>query len=281
LWVDINNDKKLDLILAGEWMPITILLQQNDHTFLNSTKDYQLANTRGWWNSIVAKDFDNDGDVDLVAGNFGLNSRLKASVEKPLQMFLGDFDSNGGSDHILVYYNGDKSYPFTSRDQLVKQLPGMKKKFLRYRDYRDVKLEDIVTPEQKGNSALMIVDDFSSVYLENKDHTFVIKKLPFEAQLFPIFDMLADDVDEDGFTDLLIGGNLEASQPEIGPYDAGLGLFLKGNGKGQFDPMLPVESGFVVRGETREIGILKTTNKKKIYIIGRNNNSVLAFQRNE
>jgi hypothetical protein len=279
VWTDINNDKKLDLILAGEWMPITILLQQNDHTFLNSTNDYQLTKTRGWWNSIVAKDFDNDGDIDLVAGNFGLNSRLKASTEKPLQMFLGDFDSNGGSDHILVYYNGDKSYPFTSRDQLVKQLPGMKKKFLRYRDYRDVKLEDIVTPEQKGNSALMMVDDFSSAYLENKNHTFVIKKLPFEAQLFPIFDMIADDVDEDGFTDLLIGGNLEASQPEIGPYDAGLGLFLKGNGNGVFTAIPPGGSGFVARGETREIGILKGSDKKKIYVVGRNNDSVLAFER--
>jgi enediyne biosynthesis protein E4 len=166
-WVDINNDSLLDLILVGEWMPITVLIQQPSHSFLNQTTQYALGDTHGWWNRIEGNDFDGDGDIDFIVGNLGLNSRIKASKEKPLIMYLGDFDSNGGSDHILVYYNGDKSYPFTSRDQLIKQLPGLKKKFLHYYDYRNVILEDIITPQQQGNSAEMRANMFSSVYLKN------------------------------------------------------------------------------------------------------------------
>ena len=279
VWTDINKDKLLDLVLVGEWMPVTILLQQTDHQFRNATNEYGLQNTRGWWNAVAAHDFDSDGDVDLVAGNLGWNSRLKASSDKPLQMYLGDFDSNGGSDHILVYYNGDKSYPFASRDQLVKQIPSLKKKFLNYKDYRNVKLEDIVTPQQKGNSALMRVDGFSSLYLQNDMMSFKPIPLPFEAQLFPIFAIQVDDVDMDGFDDMLLAGNLTATQPEFGPYDAGLGLFLKGNGKGEFVALSPDRSGFIVKGEGREIRLLKNSHGEKVYLVSRNNDTVKAFKK--
>lgn len=279
VWTDVNKDNLPDLVLVGEWMPITVLLQQPDHTFRNATNEYGLQKTSGWWNSIEAHDFDSDGDEDLVAGNLGWNSRIKASQEKPLQMYLGDFDSNGGSDHIMVYYNGDKSYPFVSRDELVRQIPSLKKKFLNYRDYRNVKLEDIVTPQQAGNSALMQVKDFSSVYLQHNGSSFKPVPLPFEAQLFPVFAIYVDDVDMDGFDDMLLTGNLTATQPEFGPYDAGLGLFLKGNGKGGFAALSPMASGFVVRGEGREIRQLKNPRGEKVYLVSRNNDTVKAFKK--
>jgi hypothetical protein len=278
VWCDVNGDKLPDLVVVGEWMPITVLLQQANHYFSNATEHYGLQNTRGWWNSVLAKDFDNDGDVDFVAGNLGHNSRIRASKSKPLQMYLGDFDSNGGSDHILVYYNGEHSYPFTSRDQLVKQIPSLKKKFLRYKDYRNVKLEDIVTPQQKGNSALMQVDEFSSVYIENDSAKLKVKLLPFEAQLFPVFGLSADDVDGDGNEDLILVGNLTATQPEIGPHDAGIGLVLKGNGKGRFASMNPANSGFVVKGEGRQISVLKDISGNNIYFVARNNDTTLSFK---
>lgn len=277
-WVDVNKDGLLDLVLVGEWMPITILIQQKDHRFLNMTQQYGTSNTKGWWSSVTAVDIDNDGDEDLIAGNVGLNSRLKASSEKPLTMYLGDFDSNGGSDHILVYYNGDKSYPFTSRDQLVKQLPALKKKFLNYYDYRNVLLDDIVTPQLQGNSAVMQATEFASLVLLNNRDKFIVRQLPMEAQMFPVYSILADDVNSDGHQDLMLCGNLTAVQPEIGPYDAGVGLVLMGDGSGSFDAVAPRHSGFIVTGEGRDIRKVNS-NGQKLYLVGRNNNSVLAFKK--
>lgn len=279
-WVDLNKDKLPDLILVGEWMPVTVLIQQPDHKFANATKEYGLAEVKGWWNTLEVADFDNDGDPDLIAGNFGLNSRIKVSVNKPLMMYLGDFDSNGGSDHILVYYNGENSYPFASRDQLVKQIPSLKKKFPNYKAYRDVKLEDIITPVQKGNSAVMHVTELRSVFLRNNNDRFSVEALPMEAQFFPVFDMLADDINHDGNMDVLLVGNLEATQPDFGAYDAGLGLLLLGDGMGNFKPIDPMSSGFVVKGEGRKIVPIKRVNSSTIdYVVTRNNDLVLSFQK--
>lgn len=280
-WMDVNGDTRLDLVLVGEWMPITILIQQPDHRFLNQTTTFGMDSTRGWWNTIETADFDRDGDVDFVAGNLGLNSRVKASVKKPLTMYLGDFDSNGGSDHVMVYYNGDSSYPFTSRDQLVKQIPTLKKKFLRYRDYRDVKLEDIITPMQKGNSAVMKVECLTSVFVRNDKSRLTATNLPLEAQFFPVFGVKATDVDSDGNIDILMTGNLEATQPDFGAYDAGVGLLLHGNGDGTFSSVPAWQSGFVTSGEGRNIEILKKANSAEVqYLVSRNNQSVLTFEKN-
>lgn len=280
IWADINKDELMDLILVGEWMPITILIQNRNHQFSNLTDSFGLQQSHGWWNSIAGDDFDGDGDIDFIVGNLGLNSRITATEEKPLIMYLGDFDSNGSSDHILVYYNGENSYPFTSRDQLVKQLPGLKKKFLHYKDYRNVRLEDIVTPVQKGNSAQMKVNTFSSVYLKNSNEKFEIIPLPSEAQLFPIFDAKIYDVNGDGNKDVLLVGNLNAVQPEFGAYDAGLGLILLGDGIGNFLPILPDESGFVVPGEGRNVEIFNQDNPDKLlYVVSRNNARVISFKK--
>lgn len=280
-WVDVNKDDLQDLILVGEWMPITVLIQQKDHRFLNMTSSYHLDNSRGWWNTIEVGDYDNDGDDDLILGNLGLNSRIKASAEKPLSMYLGDFDSNGGSDHIMVYFNGDSSYPFASRDQLVKQIPSLKKKFLHYKDYRDVKLEDIITPVQKGNSALMEVEQLQSVFLRNEGGKFEMIPLPREAQYFPIYGIQSADINGDGIMDVLLTGNISATQPDFGSYDAGVGLLLLGDGKGYFKPLPPDQSGFITLGEGRDIAIIKEANTGKlIYLVSRNNQTLLTFRKN-
>jgi enediyne biosynthesis protein E4 len=279
IWTDLNSDKLPDLILVGEWMPITILIQEPDHSFKNRTSKYGLQSTSGMWNTIASGDFNKDGKPDFVVGNLGLNSRIKASLNKPLQMYLGDFDSNGGSDHILVYYNGEQSYPFASRDQLLKQIPSLKKKFPTYQSYRDVKLEDIITPVQKGNSALMKINLLTSVLLLSDKDSLRLSNLPIEAQYFPVFAIAIADVDNDQNQDILLTGNFSATQPDFGSYDAGVGLILKGNTNGLFKSIAPLESGFVTLGEGRAIQILKTGLSEPLILVARNNSSILAFKK--
>lgn len=278
IWSDLNKDGLPDLILVGEWMPITVLIQQANHTFLNFTKEYKLDQTHGLWNRIERGDFDRDGDEDFIVGNLGLNSRVKASYEKPLIMYLGDFDSNGGSDHILVYYNGDRSYPFASRDQLVKQIPSFKKKFPTYKAYRDVKLEDIISPMQQGNSTSLRVSELRSVFLKFDSGKFISYPLPIEAQYFPAFGIKAADINRDGNLDVLLTGNLEATQPDFGAYDAGVGLLLLGDGLGNFKSIPALRSGFFTPGEGRDIQIIRTRLNKIYYLVSRNNNRILGFK---
>ena len=278
VWTDVNGDHRPDLIVVGEWMPITVLIQSENHQFENRTEEFGMKQTNGWWNTIVAADVDHDGDDDYVAGNLGLNSRLRAGPERPVKLFLGDFDSNGGSDHIIVYFNEDHSYPFASRDQLVKQLPGLKKKFLRYSDYRDVNLEDIITPRQKGNSAEMHVDVFASSFLQNDKGKLVRTDLPAEAQMAPVFAISIEDFNNDSNSDLVLGGNLMATQPDFGPYDASIGLVIVGDGTGNWKSIDPMESGLVVSGEIRDIQVVNSIKNGKIVLVSRNNQSIVGYK---
>ena len=277
-WSDVNKDGLPDLILVGEWMPITVLVQQTNHQFMNQTTQLGLGQSSGWWNVIQAVDLDHDGDDDWVVGNLGLNSRLKATDQKPLKMLLGDFDGNGSSDHILVYYNGEKSYPFASRDQLVKQLPYLKKKFLKYSDYRNVTVEDIISVAQQGQSAELVINELQSVWIRNDRNKFSVFPLPEQAQFAPVEAILSDDFNQDGHADLLLAGNFNAVQTELGPYDASLGLLLLGDSKGNFKPVSSPSSGFIVRGEARDIKEIKTSKNEKIYLVSRNNDCPLGFK---
>jgi hypothetical protein len=259
-------------------MPITVLIQNKSQQFENQTEQFGTKFTSGLWNTIKTFDFDGDGDDDYILGNLGQNSRLKVSADKPLVMYLGDFDSNGGSDHILVYYNGDKSYPFASRDQLIKQLPSLKKKFLHYKDFRNVDLKDIITPQQKGNSARMQVEVLSSSYLRNDKGSLTQVDLPVEAQFSPIYAIAIEDLNMDGFKDLILGGNLDAVQPDFGRYDASIGLIMLGDGKGNWKPLDAQESGFLVSGEMRHIRVITNSKNEKIILVSRNNQSLVGYK---
>ena len=246
--------------------------------FADRTKAYGLEDTSGWWNTIEAGDLDNDGDTDLLAGNLGLNSRLRASVKEPVSILMRDIDDNGSLDQVLAYYNQGEEYPFITRDQLVKQVPAFKTKFLRYESFRNVRVHDILSP---GGAPYMkkSVKNFASVVLENSgDGKFMVHPLPVEAQMFPVFSMKLEDVNSDGYQDILAVGNLTAVQPDIGRYDSGYGLILMGDSAGGFSALESRLSGFIVPGEGRDIQVVRTAGGDRIFLVARNNDGMLHFR---
>ncbi|HEX8040621.1 MAG TPA: VCBS repeat-containing protein [Chryseosolibacter sp.] len=278
VWADLNEDNKPDLVAVGDWMPVSVFIQNGEGHFENRTKDYDLEETSGWWNTIEAADLDEDGDMDFVAGNWGLNSRLKTSTAQPVSLLVSDIDKNGSLDQILTYYNQGKEYPFISRDQLVKQVPSFKTRFLKYESFRNVRVNDIL-PDERAGSLRRTAKNFASVWLENTgDGKFAVHQLPQEAQLFPILSMKIDDVNGDGHADILAAGNLNAVQPDIGRNDAGYGLILLGDGKGQFSAIDHQRSGFFVPGEGRDIESLRDGSGGRIVLVGRNNDKLLVLK---
>jgi enediyne biosynthesis protein E4 len=278
LWADIDDDKDFDLLVIGEYMPVKIFINDAGK-FKDRTSEAGLNKSNGWWNRLAGSDLDHDGDIDFVLGNHGLNSRFRASVEHPVCMYVNDFDQNGTVEQIVCAYNGDKSYPVALRHDLVKQIPSLKKKYLKYENYKDQTITDIFTPEQIGNSLKLNAYEFSTCVLMNEGKgKFTLSPLPYEAQMSPVYGIEILDFDGDRNMDILLGGNLYSAKPEVGRYDASYGVYLKGDGKGTFKSVPCKESGLKMDGEVRDIITLKS-KQGEIILVSRNNNSILAFKK--
>jgi hypothetical protein len=276
-WSDVDNDKDLDIVIVGEWMPVTVLINENGK-FINKTAEFGLSETTGWWNCLASGDFDHDGDIDFVAGNHGMNSRFKASAEKPVSMYINDFDVNGSVEQVLCYYNGDTAYPMALKHDLVNQIPPLKEKYSKYVYYQGQTIEDIFTPEQIQNSVKLEVNQLkSSLIMNNGDGTFSIISMPLNAQLSPVYSSLVEDFNSDGHPDIMIGGNLYKVKPEVGRYDASYGLLLIGRGDGTFEEVPTEQSGIRLEDEVRDLISLKT-NYKNLIIASRNNERIQVFQ---
>ena len=276
-WSDFDNDDDYDLIIVGEWMGIK-LFENDNSNFTEISKDVGLKNTSGWWNRIVSSDIDNDGDIDFIVGNHGLNSRFKASVEAPISCYVNDFDNNGSIEQIVCNYNEGKSYPLVLRHDLIKQLPHLKKKYVYYTNYKGQAIEDIFTSEELKNSIVHEVTMLESILLiNNGDASFKIKPLPTESQFAPIYAISASDFDKDGVIDLVLGGNLYNVKPEIGSYDASYGQFLKVTGNGDFTVYSMAESGLFLDGEIRDFKIF-SHKQNDLLLVSKNNSTVDFYQ---
>ena len=272
-WVDINNDSLRDLIVVGEWMPISVFT--NDGNTLKKN-DALFKNTHGWYQCIESGDFNNDGRIDLVFGNHGLNSRFKASTEEPVRLYINDFDQNGSVEHITTRYIDGKSLPLVLRQDLMLQIPSLKKKYLLYESYTDQTISDIFSAEQLKNTLTLRANTFeTSLWLNNSDGTFSKVLLPQQVQFSPVYSILADDIDGDSHVDLLMGGNLYRAKPETGIYDASHGLFLRGDGKGKFALVSAKQSGLCIKGEVR--GLDKISRKTRMLVVAKNNDDVEFF----
>lgn len=279
-WSDVDGDKDWDLLVVGEYMPISVFIQQ-DGKFENRTETAGLGHTQGWWNCIEAHDVDKDGDIDFVAGNHGLNSRFRASEQKPVDMWVSDFDQNGTVEQIICTYEGDKSYPMVLRHDLLSQIPSLKKKYLKYESYKNQTITDIFSEEQLKSSVKAEAKTLvTSIILNNGAGQFEVKALPIEAQFSPVYGISIDDYDKDGLADILLGGNIYRVKPEVGRYDASYGTFLKGDGKGNFKTVLGRDCGLKLEGEARDIKRIKIKGQDLI-LIARNNESLVVLKPNK
>ena len=276
IWQDVNNDHRMDLIIVGEWMPLTIFYNDGKKLAKN-----EVAFSNGFWNCIKAADVDGDGDMDLLLGNLGLNSKIKGDQQHPVELYTKDFDNNGQTESILTYYKSDSvSYPMPLKMELTNQLPYLKKKFLKYSDYAGKTINQVFTLEElKGAIVKKAFQMQSCIAINDGKGHFTLKPLPIRAQFSPIYAFLFDDLDGDNMPDILCGGNFFGVKQEIGRYDASYTDFFKGNGKGEFSFLPNKETGIIIKNEIRDILKIKTV-KGEVLIFAKNNDPVEIYRRN-
>jgi enediyne biosynthesis protein E4 len=257
------------------------VFHQENGKLVDRTKEAGLSGTNGWWNSVEAVDLRGNGRQDLVLGNLGLNSYLRASAKEPARLYVNDFSHSGGGnlEQILTSYKNGVSYPVAGRDELVKKIPSLRTKYPSYKDFGASRIEDIFPPADIRQAEVREAYTFASaVALNNGNGTFTLQPLPVEAQFAPIYASLAGDFDGDGKTDLLVGGNLYGVTPTLGRYDASYGLMLRGDGKGGFSPVDMDQSGLVIEGQVRDMKALRAAKGGTLIVVARNNERVTVLR---
>ena len=272
---DFDNDTWEDIIIVGEWMPIRVFKNMKTHFEEVSSELGITDDSTGWWWSIKAGDFDNDGDQDYILGNNGLNYKYKATEDETFDIYVKDFDNNNRDDIVLSYYSEGKQVPLRGRSCSSQQIPAIKQKFKDYNSFSEASLIDVYTKEELDSSLHYQVKSFASVYLENKNGQFVMHQLPIEAQFSSVNQVLVEDYNKDGNLDVLVAGNLYVSEVETPRNDAGFGYYFEGNGKGSFRAIPPTESGIFIKGDTKDLVKIKINNQN--YIIAIKNNDYLQF----
>ncbi|CAN5391314.1 VCBS repeat-containing protein [soil metagenome] len=283
LFTDFDNDGWPDLVLAGEWMPVTFL--KNDHgVFKNVTQTTGVQNKTGWWNSIVAGDFRHTGRMDYIVGNVGLNTLYRASDKYPVYITAKDFDKNGTYNAITSIFlpdeNGEKKeFPAVGREDMLKELISVKKKFTNYKSYATATMGDILTPEQSKGALRLKASSSQSCFFRNEGNgKFTIIPLPNAAQVSAINGMVVDDFDGDGNLDVMINGNDFGTEVGVGRYDALNGLLLKGDGKGNFKPQSILQSGFYIPGDGKALVKLQDNKGNYMLAASQNRGSLKVFQ---
>jgi enediyne biosynthesis protein E4 len=282
VWTDFNNDKQMDLVLAGEWMPIKFYKNEKGR-LTEVTESTGLNNNHGMWRSLIAADIDNDGDEDLIAGNAGINNNYKADATHPVKLFAKDIDANGSIDPLLCYYlptksNQRKLLPAYSLLQIAEQVPSIKKKFLLNEDYSKADLSQII---DEASSISFTCDEMNTCWFENTGNgKFVKHILPVSAQFAPVNAIICYDFNSDGFKDLLIASNEYQTEVMTGRYDASYGLLFTGNKNKTFSAVQPVQSGFAVIGDVKDLKLIADKNKQVKVLVGVNNEKMKIFNVN-
>ncbi len=278
IWTNLDGDQHADLILVGEWTKIRTFQNLNGQ-LKELDPNNGLEHSEGWWNSIEQGDFDQDGDMDYIIGNFGRNSQLKTSASEPVTLYTKDFDNNGSLDPIMCYYNMGEEFPVLSKDDMVGQLSNLKGKFINYSDYASAKISDFFDEEEMQGMTVLKAKNFDTSYMENLGNgKFRLVPLADETQFSPIYGILAEDINGDGHLDLVLGGNFFGTRVKFGRYDANKGSLLLGDGMGGFKPANILESGLNIDGEIRDITKLTLKDQTEIVLMARNNDAIAVYK---
>jgi len=277
-WADVDGDGHPDLLVALEWGPIAYF-HNTGHGFTNLTAKAGLADVTGWWNALAVADVNGDGRLDLIAGNVGLNTKYHASPAEPTVLYSGDFDGSGKSFLIEAQYEEGKLYPLRGRSKLAYAFPWLPKKFPTYKAFSEATIPEIFAADRLAAAQKLTANELASgVFLQQADGTFKFSPLPRMAQIAPVNSIVARDLDGDGHLDLLLVGNSFGAEPNTGRFDGGLGLLLKGDGKGNFSPVAPADSGLHVVGEARSaVAVRRAGTKLPSVIVSRCDGPLLLF----
>jgi len=277
VFADFNKDGKPDLALAGEWMPVTIFM--NNGKQLVRAETNSLQGTSGWWQRLIATDLDKDGKIDLIAGNYGLNSKLSPSPSQPLKLFVFDYDDNGSTDQVMAIQQDGKYFTFLGKDELEKQMPGLKKDYLKYSEFAKKSVEEIFGNKLDNAKNFEAREFRSMVFLNDGKGNFTEVEMPRQSQVSPLFAMTTDDINGDGKDDILAAGNFYGVLPYEGRYDAGYGTVVMQEGRDKLKALNYLQTGLILRGEVRDIQKIRTAGGKTCYLVARNNDRLECWEK--
>jgi enediyne biosynthesis protein E4 len=279
-WTDLNQDKYPDLIIVGEFMAVRVFINKEGRIFDDVTASAFDKPEVGLWNRLATADFDHDGDSDLIVGNLGLNSQLRATHDELLELTYDDFDKNGSVDPIITCFIQGKSYPFASRDEIQDQIYGLRKKFTSYDAYATAQLNTIFSPSELEKANTLQASELRTVFFENKNGRFYKRVLPVEAQYAPVHSIKVADFNNDGNLDFILAGNQHAIRIRLGAMDASYGQLFYGDGANGFRYVPQSESGLDLTGDVKSLELIDV-GAQKYLLVGINNKGIVAYKKNE
>ena len=266
VWTDIDNDNDLDLVVVGQWMTPRVWKNAKG-VFTEATSAAGFDGQEGWWYSVSAVDIDNDGDMDLVAGNVGLNAKFVPEPGKPILCYVSDFDENGSLDHLMTYEVHGRRMPTRGRTTILAHMPTLTRKYTTYAQYANADIDDVIAPAVKDTVKVLTARTFASTLFLNTSGRFRAQPLPELAQISPVLAILPRDLDGDGDQDLILAGNAKTQDGDIIGYDAGMGLVMRNDGRGLLSPIEPWQSGFSAPFDARRMAIIPTPDRQPMLIV--------------